>query len=233
MYNVVILAGGLAKRMRPISENTPKSMIKIYGRPFIDYQLDLLVSQNIKNVVICIGNLGNLIVDHVGDGKKFGIKVNYSDDGKNLIGTGGAVKKAFPFLGENFFVLYGDSYLNINYSELYNTFKKSNLSSLMSIYKNNNKYDKSNVEVLNKNLIYYNKNIKNSKMTHIDYGVSILSKKLFNNFNDYTKFDLSDVFLMAAENKILSGFEVYKRFYEIGSFTGLKEFKDYLSSKGN
>ena len=134
MLTVAILAGGLASRLAPVSIDTPKSMIKILDKPFIDYQLEMLASQNIKKVVICVGNLSSKIIDHVGDGSQFGLKIIYSNEGKKLKGTGGAIKQALQYLGENFFVLYGDSYLNINYKDFFKKFAKLKYPILMTIY---------------------------------------------------------------------------------------------------
>src|SRR5271163_370338 len=116
MFAVAILAGGLATRMRPVTERIPKSMIEVAGRPFIEHQLELLQAENVKNVVLCVGHLGEMIQAHIGDGKRFGLSVSYSFDGERLLGTGGALRRALPLLGHDFFVLYGDSYLDISYA---------------------------------------------------------------------------------------------------------------------
>ena len=113
--SVAILAGGLATRIRPITDKIPKALIPIRGRPFVEYQLDLLAEMGLRHVVLCTGYKGEMIEDHLGDGSRFGLSVEYSHDGEILLGTGGALKRALPRLGNRFVVIYGDSYLDEDY----------------------------------------------------------------------------------------------------------------------
>ena len=156
MPPLVILAGGLAKRMRPLTNQMPKSMIDIWGYPFLAYQLNLVRKKGIKEIVICIGFKGKEIEDYFGIGKQFNLNIQYSYDGKDLLGTGGAIKKALPFLGPDFFVMYGDSYLNTNFQRIYDHFLDGektgsieNVLGLMTVFQNNNEYDQSNIEFQN------------------------------------------------------------------------------------
>ena len=229
--SIAILAGGLATRLKPISKTIPKSLIEINGKAFIDYQLETIASKKIRNVVICIGNLGEKIRRHIKNGNNFGLNIEYSDEGQKLLGTGGAILKALPLLSENFFVMYGDSYLDFNYQELSSHFLKNKYPIMMAIYKNSNRYDKSNVLLKDNYLINYKKNNLNKNMSFIDYGISIMNKKLFRNFNHIDKFDLSEIFEKASNDKLLGGYEVKNRFYEIGSFAGLKDFKNKVLNK--
>ena len=114
MFPVAILAGGLATRLHPLTEETPKALIEIYGRPFIEWQLKLLSREGIKKVVLCVAHKSEMIQAFVGDGRKYGVEIDYSFDGEVRLGTGGAIRKALPLLGDTFMVLYGDSYLQIN-----------------------------------------------------------------------------------------------------------------------
>ena len=139
--SLVLLSGGLATRLQPISHSVPKSLIEINGRPFIEYQLDLLKEQGIKNVVICVGYLGEQIEKIIGDGEKFDINIKYSYDGEKLLGTAGAIKKALPYLPETFFVMYGDSYLPINFKDVSDFFEAGNNEALMTVIKNDDKWD--------------------------------------------------------------------------------------------
>jgi len=118
MFSIAIIAGGLATRLRPITENIPKSLIEFSGKPFIFYQLEYLYKQGIKKVVLCIGHLGKIIQEKVGDGRYFNLDIKYSFDGDFPLGTGGSIKKALPMLDKNFFVLYGDSFLPINFNSV-------------------------------------------------------------------------------------------------------------------
>ena len=135
MYSVLILAGGMAKRLYPVSQKIPKSLIKINNKPFIDYQLNYLKTQGITNVVISVGNLGDMIRSHIVNKNTSGLNVNFSFDGPNLLGTGGAVKKSLPKLTDVFFVMYGDSFLPINFKKIQSSFNTKRKLALMTIYK--------------------------------------------------------------------------------------------------
>jgi MurNAc alpha-1-phosphate uridylyltransferase len=231
MFPVAILAGGLATRLRPITETIPKALVDVAGMPFICRQLAYLRDQGISEVVLCIGHLGNLIQDIVGSGESFGLKVSYSKDGPNLLGTGGALAKALPILGERFFVLYGDSFLPINYSAVQEAFKKSKQSALMTVLNNQNKWDKSNVLYVNGELLEYNKRAPRSDMNYIDYGLGIISASILAQRTSNNPFDLADVYQEISLKGQLAGFEVYERFYEIGSHEGLKDTEVFFSCK--
>ncbi len=227
MIPVVILAGGLATRLRPYTETVPKAMITIAGEPFISHQLMYLKKQGITNVIMCLGYLGNEIRNYIESKDRFGLKISYSYDGNELVGTGGAIKKALPLLPDMFFVLYGDSYLPINYETIEKYFFSKNYSALMTVFENNGKFDKSNVRFFNDMVLEYDKKISKSDMRHIDYGLGVLRKSLFD--DRPTKFDLAEIYSsLAAKNK-LAGFEVFERFYEIGSFNGIKDTNNFLT----
>jgi len=229
MLPVVILAGGLATRMKPITEKIPKSLIEVNGKPFISHQLDYLKSQGIQNIVLCIGHLGHMIESLIGDGKALGLNIQYSLDGDKLLGTGGAIKKALPLLSKDFFVLYGDSFLPIDYKNAADAYVSSKKNALITVIKNNNQWDKSNVEFESGTLIEYNKHHPNERMHYIDYGLSILNQSIFNDYHENEPFDLSDLYHKLSLHNHLAGFETFDRFYEIGSQNGLKETEIYLS----
>ena len=226
MIPIVILAGGLATRLRPYTAAVPKSMLTIAGEPFISHQLKYLKKQGITNVVLCLGYLGNEIKSFVESKNGFGLQISYSYDGDELVGTGGAIKKALPLLPKFFFVQYGDSYLPINYLTVEKYFFSKNYSALMTVYENNGKFDRSNVKSSNDLVLEYNKKITNSEMKHIDYGLGVLSSSLFDNWP--TKFDLSEIYTTLASKNKLAGFEVFERFYEIGSFGGIEDINNFL-----
>jgi len=225
-YPVVILAGGIGSRLGKLTKKIPKALIKINGKPFIYYQLKLLSKTGVKEVILCVGYLGDQIKKYVGDGKKFNLNVKYSFE-KKLLGTGGAVKNAFSLIKKDFFIMYGDTYLPVNLIKIQEKYIRLKSKSLITIYKNHNKLDKSNVFFNGKSIIY-NKNNYLKKMKYIEYGVSIFSKKIFKYFNNKKKFDLSDVFYFLSKKKLLNYYVVKKRFYEIGSISGLKDSKKYL-----
>ena len=203
-------------------------MIDIAGKPFIARQLDYLYLQGIKHVVICVGYKGKQIEDFVGDGSKFNLKVKYSYDGNELLGTGGSIKKALPLLGKNFYILYGDSFLPINYLAIEKTFKNSKKPALMTIFKNQGKWDVSNIS-FHKKRIRYDKKNPTPDMEYIDYGLSIVNSSVFNLSKNNKNFDMVSIYHQLSLNDKLAAFEVYDRFYEIGSLNGLNETIDYFN----
>ena len=229
---VAILAGGLAKRLKKNTFNKPKALIDIAGKPFISRQLSYLSNQNIKDIVICTAHLGNQIKDYVGDGSKYNLKVSYSDDGDKLLGTGGSLKKASRILGENFFILYGDSFLPINFSLVEKAYFRQKKPALMTVFKNNDHGDKSNVYFKNK-CVLYNKKNPQKNMNYIDYGLNVVKRTIFYNFPSNKMFDLSDVFEDLSKKNLLAGLEIYERFYEIGSINGLNDTVDFFKKMGN
>jgi NDP-sugar pyrophosphorylase family protein len=229
--SIIILSGGLATRLKPLTLKIPKSLLEINGKPFIHHQLELLKKQNISNVIICAGYLGEMIQENLGDGDNFGLNILYSFDGDELLGTGGAVKKALNILNEAFFVMYGDSYLNIDFKPINEYFDKFAKTGLMTVFKNDNKWDKSNIIFENGTITRYDKNQYVPEMKYIDYGLGLLTKRSFDSFKGKNKFDLAEVYMKLLNKNELLGYEVKERFYEIGSFEGLKEIKEYLTVK--
>lgn len=224
------MAGGLATRLRPITEKIPKALIEVAGKPFIEWQLNYLRKQGIHKIVICIGYLGEMIQDLVGSGKQLDLQICYSSDGSTLLGTGGAIKKALPLLGENFFILYGDSYLPTNFCKVKIAYENSKKKALMTVFKNKNCWDKSNVRFENGKILNYDKFSQNIEMHYIDYGLSIASAEVFAKYESEKPFDLADVYQTLVMQDQLAGFEIYERFYEIGSYSGLKETESFLKN---
>jgi NDP-sugar pyrophosphorylase family protein len=229
---VAILAGGLATRLRPITEKIPKSLVPVAGKPFLAHQLELLRSRGIRHAVLCIGYLGEMIQREFGD-EAFGVKLDYSFDGLKLLGTGGAIKRALPKLGKEFFVLYGDSYLPIEFAPLAEAFHRSGKSGLMTVYRNEGKYDTSNVVFRDGEIIVYHKKNRSTEMQHIDYGLSLFKASVFDSYAADQIFDLAEVMSKLVSEKQLAGYEVRKRFYEIGSPAGLAELETLLQSKSS
>jgi MurNAc alpha-1-phosphate uridylyltransferase len=231
VFTVAILAGGLATRLRPITETIPKALVVVSGQPFISRQLAYLRSQGVSRVVLCVGHLGNMIEEVVGNGEQFGLSVSYAHDGLTLLGTGGALKKAVPLLGEHFFVLYGDSFLPINFLQVQQAYVRSKHQALMTVLKNCDRWDKSNVLFTNGRLIEYNKRSPRSDMAYIDYGLGVMSADVLSPYSADKPFDLADVYQMLSAKGQLAGLEVHERFYEIGSHVGLKEADEYFFTK--
>ena len=233
---VAILAGGLATRLRPITERVPKVLVPVAGRPFLAHQLNLLRQQGVHRAVLCLGHFGEMVEREFGDGRPYGVQLEYSYDGPVLLGTGGALKRALPLLGEEFFVLYGDSYLPIDFKPVADFFAQSGRLGLMTVYRNEGRYDTSNVVFGDGEIKVYDKQNKKPEMQHIDYGLSLFKAQPFAEWPADTPFDLADVMQQLVAEKQLAGFEVKERFYEIGSHTGLAELEGLLggpASPGN
>lgn len=230
-FPVAILAGGLATRLRPLTEKIPKVLLPVAGKPFLEHQLDLLRGQGITHVVLCVGYLGEMIERDFGDGSNWGVKLEYSFDGPVLLGTGGALQKALPLLGEKFFVLYGDSYLPIDFGPIADCFQRAGKLGLMTVFHNQNRFDTSNVWFGDGEIKVYDKKHRLPEMQHIDYGLSLLSASAFADYPPGTAFDLAAVMGRLVARKQLAGFEVKDRFYEIGSPAGLAELEALLGAK--
>ena len=227
-YPVAVLAGGMATRLRPITEKIPKSLVEGTGRPFLAHQLDLLRSRGITRVVLCVGYLGEMIQREFRDGSAHGVRIDYSFDGPVLLGTGGAVRQALPLLGERFFVLYGDSYLPTDYRPIAEFFERSGKLGLMTVYRNEGQYDTSNVVFGDGEIRVYDKKRRLPEMHHIDYGLSLFRAAAFDEYPVGAKFDLADLMGHLVARRELAGYEVPERFYEIGSPAGLAELDALL-----
>lgn len=230
---VAILAGGLATRLRPVTEKIPKSLIEINGEPFLAHQLRLLHARGIRRAVLCVGYLGEMIRDYAGSGREFGIELEYSFDGaspdsKTLRGTGGAIHQALPLLGEAFFVLYGDSYLPCEYSPVEEAFRASGKSGLMTVYANSDQWDSSNVEFAGGEILAYDKRARTPRMLHIDYGLGVIRREAFDGVAPGAVIDLAGIYQKLLASGQLAGFEIQQRFYEIGSLEGIRDLSRKL-----
>ena len=230
----MILAGGLATRLRPLTETIPKALIEVAGKPFIFWQLGYLRSQGIKRVILCTGYMSQMIQDVVGNGSLFDMEVSYSDDGQQLLGTGGAIKNALHLINEDiFFVLYGDSFLPINFMAIESYFFDNKAIPLMTVIKNKNQWDRSNAIFEAGKVVNYDKNNTNQNMQYIDYGLGVLNKGVFSKFKVGDNFDLAVIYNQLSLVKDLNGYEVFTRFYEIGSLEGIKQTEFFLNEKRN
>ncbi|MBE2215904.1 MAG: nucleotidyltransferase family protein [Opitutaceae bacterium] len=228
---VALLAGGLATRLRPITEKIPKLLVEVAGEPFFSHQLRLLRQAGLTRIVLCVGHLGEMIVDHYGDGSRWGMQLEYSFDGDRLLGTGGALIRALPRLGESFYVLYGDSYLPIDYAAVGRAFLDSGKQGLMTVYENRGRYDTSNVWFEDGNIRVYDKRTHLPEMHHIDYGLGLLRASALAAYPRDQVVDLAAVYGRLVAEDQLAGYEVAQRFYEIGSHEGLRELDAVL--RGN
>lgn len=219
---LAILAGGLATRLRPLTAVTPKSLIPLAGKPFIDHQLHALHRQGLREIVLCCGHLGEQIAAFAGDGHRFGLRLLYSHDGERLLGTGGALRAALPLLGRRFLVMYGDSWLTEPIEPVWRAFLACGNPALMTVFPNRNRWGASNVEFRGGAVTGYDKDHPTPAMRHIDYGLEAMEASLLENWSHHP-FDLSEVWSALAARSQLAGYETHDRFYEIGSLAGLRD----------
>jgi NDP-sugar pyrophosphorylase family protein len=227
---VAILAGGLATRLRPLTNNIAKSMIPVAGVPFIAHQLRLLRREGTERVVLCIGHLGYQIQDFVRDGDAFGLKVTYSSDAEGLLGTGGALRRALPLLGKEFIVTYGDSYLDTAIAPIVLAWRRSRKPALMTVFCNENRWGASNTVYADGRVICHDKRHRLPGMRFIDWGISVLTAGVLQEGPPDSTFDLSEAYHKLAKQGLLAGYEITRRFFEIGSFVGLIETEVLLKT---
>jgi NDP-sugar pyrophosphorylase family protein len=223
MPPLALLAGGLAKRLRPLSESVAKVMVEVAGEPFIAHQLRLLRRESITHVVLCVGYLGRQVEDFVGDGSRYGLTVDYCYDGPVLLGTGGALRRALGQLGPEFLVMYGDSWLDTAFAPVIDAFRASGRSALMTVYRNSDRWDRSNVWFEDGHIRVYDKENRVPQMQHIDWGLSMVKAEVLAAKPAGEPIDLAAVYSALARKDLLAGYEMTTRFYEIGSPAGLRE----------
>jgi NDP-sugar pyrophosphorylase family protein len=212
-----------------MTDRVPKALLSIAGRPFIFHQLELLKNQGIDRVVLCVGHLGDQVKAAVGNGRAFGLAINYSCDGSELLGTGGALKQALSLLGNEFFVLNGDSYLPCSFARVQSGYQAARRPALMTVLRNDNRWDRSNVLFRNGKLIEYDKKFRHLDMSHIDFGLYVLSSDVFSKYRELKVIDLGDICHDLSKNGQLAAVEVSERFYEIGSPQGIRDTEEFLS----
>jgi NDP-sugar pyrophosphorylase family protein len=228
---VAILAGGLATRLRPITENIPKALVTVAGKPFLAHQLLYLRSQGIARAVLCVGHLGEMIREEFGDGRDWGIEIEYSFDGPVLLGTSGAIKQALPLLGNAFFVMYGDSYLPIDFGSVWRRFEEAGRPGLMTVFPNHGRWEVSNVWFKDGEIRKYSKKDLGPEMQYVDYGLSVFQAEVFEGLASGKSSDLADLMSTLAGRGEMTGYVAAERFYEIGSHSGLEELNSYLSDR--
>ena len=228
---VSVLAGGVATRLRPITETIPKILVEVAGEPFLSHQLRLLRSNGLTKVVLCLGYLGHMVVEKYGDGADWDMEIQYSFDGETLLGTGGALVRALPMLDRNFYVLYGDSYLPVDYQAVGRAFLACRQLGLMTVFKNREAWDTSNVWFENAKILDYSKTKKTPRMDHIDYGLSLFQAEAFDRCPRNTPIDLSTIQADLVASQELAGYEMGERFYEIGSHAGLAELDHIMTAR--
>jgi NDP-sugar pyrophosphorylase family protein len=233
MLPVAILAGGLATRLRPVTETIPKALVEIAGEPFLAHQLRLLSRAGYRRIVMCVGYRAQQIEEFAGDGRAFGVEIAYSPDGQPLLGTAGALKRALPLLGsqehDTFAVVYGDSYLTCDYAAAERTFLASGKLGLMTVYHNQGQWDTSNVEFTGGRIVTYDKTNRTPAMRHIDYGLGMFRAAAFDAVPADRASDLAALYQDLLRRGELAAWESPDRFYEIGSPEGIRDLTEFLT----
>ena len=230
MSECVILAGGVASRLGARAGELPKTLVPVAGRPFADHQLMWLAEQGVKKVVYCIAYRGDQVREYVGDGSKWGLSVAYVDEGTDLRGTGGALRLAYDegALGRRFAVLYGDAYLRLDLPNVFHAFEASAQPALMTVLRNEGRWDKSNADFDGKLVMRYSKS--QDDFEWIDYGLLVLERDVIAEIPADQPSDLADLLSRLSDEGRLAGFEAKARFYEIGSPSGLAELEAFLTT---
>jgi MurNAc alpha-1-phosphate uridylyltransferase len=225
---ICILAGGLGTRLGHIVADTPKPLLDVNGEPFLSHQLRLLAQHGARRAVLCVGYLGGLIESRIGS-EAFGIEIAYSYDGPTLIGTLGAIRRAVPLLGDRFLVLYGDTYLRIDYAAAAAAWLRSGCPAMMSVLRNGGQWDTSNAVFDGERVTRYDKRAPVAAMEWIDYGLGGLTGAALEVVGTQTP-DLADLYHVLARDGDLFGVAASERFYEIGTPAALAETGAFLAA---
>lgn len=226
---VCILAGGLATRLGEHARATPKALLEVAGEPFLDHQLRLLRSFGAREVVLCVGYLGEQIERTMGE-ERFGLQLEYSYDGTEPLGTLGAIRRAVPLLQERFLVLYGDTYLRLDYASAAAAWERSGLPAMMTVLHNKGRWDSSNAVFDGTRVAAYDKRTPTAEMHWIDYGLGGLRAEALCAVGPEVR-DLADLYHELARRAALFGYEATERFYEIGTPEALAETRAFLSER--
>ena len=231
MFTVAVLAGGLGTRVHKLTGGTtPKAMIPVAGRPFIDHKLVGLARQGAKKVVLLVGHAADSLQQHVGDGSNYGLQIEFIRDGPQLLGTGGAIKAALPYLGDSFWVTYADTYLRFDVLEAEKRFVDSGRPGLMVVLKNEDRWDVSNARIDDGLVVEYVKSPPPGRFQYIDYGMSLFARTAFDECPAEQAFDLGSVIRGIIDGPGLAAYEAIERFYEIGTPEGFSETEAFFRS---
>jgi mannose-1-phosphate guanylyltransferase len=224
---IVILAGGLGTRLRPITERIPKPMVDAGGRPFLEHIVRHLANQNFQRLLLLIGHLGEQVRDYFEHGQRFRVQIEYESEPAPL-GTAGAVRNALSKLDEEFILLYGDSYLPIDHWEVVQAFQESPCPGLIVVYDNRNADTgvANNVALGRDGYVRrYEKGRAAADLHYVEAGVLCFRREVFANLPAGEPISLEDEIYpqLIAQNQ-LRGFVTQQRFFDIGTHGRLAEF---------
>jgi NDP-sugar pyrophosphorylase family protein len=226
---VAVLVGGLGTRLRGVTgDSLPKALVPVNGRPFIDLKLAQLRDQGAERVVMLTGYGGEAIRQHLGDAA-FGLSITYVDEGATLLGTGGAVFRGLPRLGDAFWVTYGDTLLSVDVPAAEASFLAGDALGLMTVYRNENRLEPSNARVQDGVVVAYGKNPRPPGARHIDYGMLAFRRDAFAGRVESEAFDLADLLHSLVTRDQLVAFEVTERFHDIGTPAALRETERFVA----
>ena len=233
MKPIIVLAGGLGSRLGSLTADVPKALVNINGRPFIDWQLNLLKQAGYKDVLLCVGHKAQQIMEYVGNGKKFSLKIHYSHDGVAPLGTGGAVINGIRKIGGDCAVIYGDSFLPIDFGLVEHVFQNTSMSALMTVIRKELVLEEGNLNYDNGLVTSYSKSSNSLNYGHVDFGLSYFKFDAIHDFQAKTPWDLSILFQNLTKTGKLQGYEIETPYFEIGSTKGISMLESYLQRKEN
>lgn len=230
---VVILAGGLGTRLQSMAPDTPKALVPVAGRPFVEHQFELLRRNGLREVLLCVGHFGEKIVAHCGDGARFGLKVSYvQEDPKRLLGTGGALVNALPAIAPEFVTMYGDSYLPVDYQDFVAACRAQKRPAVMSVFRNGGQWDASNTRVEGERVTFYSKKAAPGECDFIDYGLTYFQRAVIEGYRHRPlPLDMATIQGDLVERGGMGAWEAPVRFYEIGKPEGLAELDVFLRER--
>jgi N-acetyl-alpha-D-muramate 1-phosphate uridylyltransferase len=228
----VILAGGLGTRLRPLTLKKPKAMVEVLGKPFLEYELLHLKRNGFEDFVLCVGYKSEQIREYFRDGTSLGVSLIYSSDGERQLGPVGALKKASRLLRDEFMVIYGDSFLMMDYPGFKADFRTSGKLAMMSVLENRNSYGRSDVVVENGLVTEYNKTKQSPQMVWINFGATMLRKGALDIVEEGSEMGEERFYNELIVRRELAAFITFKRFNEIGTLDGLGQFEKFLKENG-
>jgi len=236
MIQTVILAGGAGTRLRPLTKNIPKPMALVAGRPFLEYQIEMLRENGLTSLLFLIGYRGEQISSHFGDGKDFGVRITYSQEPEPL-GSGGALKLAYQKLESSFLLLYGDSYLSLDYRDFIQGFVDSKKKAAVGAYHYRDAGDRGDDArhnlCINKNgvVLRFAQNSDDEDLNYVESGVMALKKEVIDLLPGKHANSLGEVLFPALiEQGDVVAYITDKRFYDIGTPARITRAEQYFNA---
>lgn len=226
----VILAGGLGTRLRPLTNDRPKPMVEIAGKPFLEHLVELLKANGIEEIVMLLGYMPEKITEYFGDGAKFGIKIKYSIGDVDWE-TGTRIKKAEKLLNNRFLLMYSDNYWPLDLAKLSAFHESAGLSATVTVYSNKDKFTRNNLKLINGLVEYYDPSRLKTDLNGVDIGFFILEKSILDLMPDSNFSFEKEILPALVADQNLSGFMTNHKYYSIGSLERLPITEEFLKPK--